>query len=61
MQNNVVPIKRRRQDELTKLYLHLLNAALSEAAASRAAQAPADDLSIRNQACLGPEGRKGIA
>jgi hypothetical protein len=39
MQNNVIPIKRGSQDELTKLYLHLLNVALSETARSPATQA----------------------
>jgi hypothetical protein len=50
MQNNVIPIKRGSPSELAELYLHLLNTALNEAAASTARQARPDHLSIRNQA-----------
>jgi hypothetical protein len=49
MKNNVIPVRRGSQAELAKLYLHLLNAALSEEAASTAPHARADHLSIRNQ------------
>jgi hypothetical protein len=34
MRNNLIPIKRGGQDELTRLYVHLLNAARNEAASS---------------------------
>ncbi len=49
MQTNVIPIRRGSQAELAKLYLHLLNVALNEEAASTAFHARADHLSIRNQ------------
>ncbi len=38
MRKNVIPIRRNSQDDLTKLYLHLLNVALSDADASTAAR-----------------------
>jgi hypothetical protein len=34
MRNNLIPIKRGGQDELTSLYVHLLNAVRNEAASS---------------------------
>jgi hypothetical protein len=52
MQNNAIPIKRGSQAALAKLYLHLLNAALNEAAASTEPQGREDGLSMRNQALL---------
>jgi hypothetical protein len=61
MQNNVIPIKRYSQAALAKLYLHLLNAALDEAAASMAPQTGADNYQSVMKHCLRPEGRKGIA
>src|SRR6266700_4278158 len=51
MQNNVIPIRRGGEAELTKLYVHLLNAAINEAAASTSRLAPADD-SIIDQALV---------
>jgi len=50
MKNNVIPIRRGGQDELANLYLHLLNVALNEEAASTAPHAWAENLSMRNHA-----------
>jgi hypothetical protein len=61
MQDNVIPIKRDSQAALAKLYLHLLNAALDEAAASTARQAQGDIWQSAIKDCLRSEGRKGIA
>lgn len=59
MQNNVIPIKRDNQAALAKLYLHLLTAAINEAAASAAQQTWPGQLPIHHQALLRARGAQG--
>lgn len=56
---NVSPIRRDCQAALAKLYLHLLNAALGEAASSTDPRARKDYLSICNQALLKARAAQG--
>jgi hypothetical protein len=52
MQDNVIPIESGGHAEFTELYLHLLNAALNEAAGSTAPQGVGGPTITRDQALL---------